>query len=164
MSDHHELAKAVDFTSELPLCSLPDFLHNSWEENVDNDTFEAPSAALVRFLPTLRDLQKPSLSICLSMRRSSFSWTLSPRGRSWKMPECAFIGVSRLSGPRHCLSAPTCRIKPPLTNNECESSECSISPPFGRLASVADIRYRHRCEQCQQLEPKTSIKGVEGVP
>lgn len=130
MSDHHELAGAVDFTSELLLCSLPDFLHKSWEENVDSDIFEAPLAALVRFLPTLRDLQKPSPSICLSMRRSSFSWTLSPRGRSWKTPECAFICISKLSGPRHCHSAPTCRIKPPLTNNECESSEHPISTPL----------------------------------
>lgn len=163
VSAHHRSTKAFDFTSELLLVSLPDLLHKSWEENVDNDTFEAPSATLVRFLPASRGLQQPSLSMCLSMRRSSFSWTLSPKGKSWKRPEYAFVYVSRLGGPRHFYSAPTCRIKPALTNNDCGSSEYSISRPLRRLVSVADIRYHHRCGQCHRLVPKTSIKGVDNV-
>lgn len=43
------MCKETDFTSELPLSSLPDFLHNSSEEKVDSDTFEAPLAGLVQF-------------------------------------------------------------------------------------------------------------------
>ena len=164
MSERHGLAKVFNFTSELLLFSLPDCLHKSCEENVDNDTFEAPSAALVSFLPNLRDLQKPSLSICLSMRCSSFSWTLNPSGRSWKRPECAFVYVSRLGCPHHFHSAPTCRIKPALTNSDCELSKYSISMTVWKLASVVDIRYHHRCEQCHQLVPKTSIEGVDDVP
>lgn len=47
MSDRFNVARKVNITSELPLSNLPDFLHKSSEENVDNATLEAPSVALV---------------------------------------------------------------------------------------------------------------------
>ena len=35
------------------------------------------------------DQDSPSLPMCLSSNRSSFSCTLRPRGKNWKRPDCA---------------------------------------------------------------------------
>ncbi len=60
-------------SSDLLLSSLPVLCQSSSDENVESESFDAPS-----------------LTMCLSSSRSTFSWTRNPKGRNWKRPECAW--------------------------------------------------------------------------
>jgi hypothetical protein len=51
------LLRATENTSDVPLGSLPDFIHNSSDENVDKEIFEAPGPNSVAIHQSWRDFQ-----------------------------------------------------------------------------------------------------------